>query len=103
MRLFVFLRAILVLVCLGTSSHALAKLTACTITINSTDERETLKASLNPNDFDFVELTQYGDDSESGTKWFDSACKAGVKCDVLAVSGHFGGNFFGFLTDYRWR
>ena len=62
-------------------------------------------------DFNFVELTDFattranvlktghGDIPLGGTKkdndWFLNACKTGIECDILVVSGHFGGAFFG--------
>ncbi len=68
------------------------KKTVCTITINSKDEREVFQQAL-PN-FNFIELTDAGDDND-GDDWMDESCQSGVKCDVLVVSGHFGGEFFG--------
>ncbi len=75
---------------------AAAKSTVCTVTINSKEERDVFQAKLNPADFDFIELTEYSSDiKEKRSDWFQKACEAGVKCDVLVVSGHFGGEFFG--------
>lgn len=81
-------------------SDAEAKRTVCSITINSEDEIERFKAGLKPkNAFEFVELTRFetAGDSQNFSKesWFENACKSGVKCDLLIVSGHFGGSFFG--------
>ena len=67
-----------------------AKKTVCSITINSNDEVEAAKKMLPAQDFDFIELTQMG-----GDDWFKRACEKKVSCDVLIVSGHFGGTFFG--------
>ena len=73
------------------------KPTVCTITINSSDEKEVFKSYLG-GEFNFVELTDF---KEQGDKdWFLGACKQGLECDILVVSGHFGGSFFG-ETDYR--
>ncbi|OFZ55920.1 MAG: hypothetical protein A2428_01980 [Bdellovibrionales bacterium RIFOXYC1_FULL_54_43] len=77
-----------------------SKYTVCTVTINSDDEKKVFQKYLKQKDFEFVELTekrpppgeQEEDDSEG---WFDSACRSGVQCDILLVSGHFGGGFFG--------
>ena len=69
------------------------KKTVCTITVNSPDEREIFKRYLPPNDFDFVELVERG-----RPDWLNSACRAGVKCDVLLISGHFDGGTE-FYTD----
>lgn len=73
--------------------------TVCTITINSANEKNTFKKLLPPGDFKFVELTSYNDGksdlARSGGGWFEKACEAKVQCDILVVSGHFGGTFFG--------
>ena len=78
------------------------KRTVCTITLNSSDEKQVFKKFLDPNRFQFVELTPAKrvsgldeDESQNTEHWFDQACATGVKCDVLVVSGHFGGSFFG--------
>ncbi|MCB0355452.1 MAG: hypothetical protein KDD40_00505 [Bdellovibrionales bacterium] len=74
--------------------------TVCTATVNSPQERESFKQHLSGKNFNFIELTDYTEaksKDERGSDWFDKACEAGVKCDVLVISGHFGGHFFGFL------
>ncbi|MBX3622383.1 MAG: hypothetical protein KF891_20650 [Rhizobacter sp.] len=58
--------------------------TVCTVTINSADEREVFKRHLPPGDYKFVELVQHGQPD-----WFARACKSGVTCDALIISGHF--------------
>ena len=83
------------------------KPTVCTITINSSDEREVFQSYLE-DDFNFVELTEFGAQNEgtldstsygyftsNKNDWLAEACKQGVECDVLVISGHFGGSFFG--------
>ena len=67
------------------------KPTVCTVTINSTEEKEVFQSYLG-DDFNFVELTEF---ASNGEDWFMGACKSGVECDILVVSGHFGGSFFG--------
>jgi HEAT repeat protein len=67
-----------------------AKLTVCTITINSDEEIDMFEKYLTKDKFNFVELTNKDDDD-----WFGTACKAGTKCDILIISGHFAGSFFG--------
>lgn len=79
-------------------ARAAAPYTVCTATINSSDEIEEFRRRLDPDKFNFVELTQYGGAAASergGDAWFDNACKAKVQCDVLLVSGHYAGYFFG--------
>jgi len=63
-----------------------AKRTVCTVTVNSADEREVFKKRLPEGDYDFVELVERG-----RPDWLASACRQGVRCDVLVVSGHFDG------------
>lgn len=59
------------------------KKTVCTITVNSPDEKEAFRRNL-PDDYQFVELVEHG-----RLDWFTAACRKGVRCDVLLVSGHF--------------
>jgi hypothetical protein len=68
-----------------TAAHA-AKKTVCTITVNSPDERDIFRRWLPADDFDFVELVERG-----RSDWLASACRAGVQCDALIISGHFDG------------
>ena len=67
--------------------------TVCTITVNSPDERETLKRHLPADRYQFVELVERG-----RPDWLASSCRAGVRCDVLVISGHFDGGTE-FYTD----
>jgi hypothetical protein len=69
------------------------KKTVCSITVNSADEREIFKRYLPHDEFDFVELVERG-----RPDWLASSCRAGVKCDVLLISGHFDGGTE-FYTD----
>ncbi|MGZ3806226.1 MAG: hypothetical protein ACXVB4_18575 [Pseudobdellovibrionaceae bacterium] len=66
----------------------------CSITINSSDEINYLKKALNPNFYEFKELVP--DDRQAYVlNWFDKACEMNYRCDILVISGHFGGEFFG--------
>ena len=88
---------------LMTASTSWAKKTVCSMTLNSDQEINLFKASFSKDQWDFVELTDYKDKNSSGgdnTSWFANACKAKVSCDVLVISGHFGGTFFG-ASDLR--
>jgi len=58
--------------------------TVCTITVNSSDEREAFRRNLPPAQFDVVELVD-----ASRPDWLAAACRKGVRCDVLVISGHF--------------
>lgn len=64
--------------------------TVCTVTINSDDEKKLFTDYLSKDSrYKFYELVTPKDN------WFEEACKSGVKCDVLVISGHFAGSFFG--------
>ena len=54
--------------------------------MNSTDEKEMLQRRLPEDQYEFVELVERGRDD-----WLEAACRTGVRCDVLVVSGHFDG------------
>ncbi len=77
------------------TGHALAadRKTVCTITVNSPDEGDIFKKYLPKVEYDFVELVERG-----RPDWLASACRAGVKCDLLLISGHFDGGTE-FYTD----
>ncbi|MEP7275603.1 MAG: hypothetical protein ABI812_04560 [Betaproteobacteria bacterium] len=63
-----------------------ARKTVCTITVNSADEKETMRRQLPPGEFDFIELVERG-----RPDWLASACSRRVACDVLVISGHYDG------------
>jgi hypothetical protein len=88
--------ALLVALC-AASAHA-DKKTVCTITVNSPDEKQIFRRSLPSDDFEFVELVERG-----RPDWLASACRAGVRCDVLVISGHFDGGdeFYSDRPDMR--
>ena len=77
--------------------HA-AKRTVCTITVNSPDEGDIFRRHLAADEFDFVELVERG-----RPDWLASACRKGVQCDVLLISGHFDGGteFYSDRLDAR--
>jgi hypothetical protein len=91
----------LLVVLLGTlwmlDAHA-AKSTVCTVTVNSPDEKETLRRTLPQDKFQFVELVERG-----RPDWLASACRQKVRCDVLVISGHFDGGteFYSDRLDAR--
>lgn len=72
--------------------------TVCTITINSADEKEVFQRSLPPDDYRFVELAD-----PQRPDWFASACRQGIRCDALIISGHFDGGteFYSDRVDAR--
>ena len=65
------------------------KPTVCSMTLNSKDEREVFRKYLGDS-FNFAELVN-PDDKE----WLKKGCESQIQCDILVVSGHFGGSFFG--------
>jgi len=60
--------------------------TVCTVTINSADEKASFMRQLPAARFRFVELVQPG-----RSDWLQAACRAGIRCDVLVISGHYDG------------
>ena len=70
-------------------AHAESR-TVCTITVNSADEKEAFRRHLPSDQYQFVELVE-----RDRPDWLESACRTGVRCDVLVISGHYdGGNEF---------
>lgn len=66
-------------------------MTVCTITVNSADEKEAFRRHLPADKFRFVELVERG-----RPDWLESARQAGIRCDVLIISGHYdGGDYAG--------
>ena len=62
----------------------------CSMTFNSSDEKKVMSSVYG----EAYELVPDNKDPN----WIKKACNAPVKCDVLLVSGHFGGVFFGEKT-----
>lgn len=81
-----------------------AKTNVCSITINSSDEIEVFKSMIGEKNANFIELTTLPDaETKDGQEaeykpeesFLKKACRQKIKCDVLVISGHFGGTFFG--------
>jgi hypothetical protein len=70
--------------------------TVCTITVNSPDEKDAFQRALPADKFRFVELVERG-----RPDWLASACREGIRCDVLIISGHYDGGheFFSDRTE----
>jgi hypothetical protein len=83
-RTFASLLALLVALCV-LEAHA-GKSTVYTVTVNSPNEKETLRRVLPEDKFQFVELVERG-----RPDWLASACRQSLRCDVLVISGHFDG------------
>src|SRR5262245_45173261 len=96
-RITLALVAALALAALATPSFADRK-TVCTITVNSPDEADVFKRNLPADNFEFVELVERG-----RPDWLASACRSGVRCDLLLISGHFDGGteFYSDRLDAR--
>ncbi len=91
-------KSFLVLIISFLSISAWAKKNVCAITINSNHEINLFKKSLSKEQWNFVELTDYADKDTKNSapnSWFLNSCNAKVSCDILIISGHFGGTFFG--------
>ena len=76
-------------------THSALALNICTMTFNSTDEKAALeKVYAQDPSAKFIELVPTNNDPH----WLQNACRQKVSCDVLLISGHFGGLFFGEKT-----
>ena len=65
--------------------------TVCTITVNSSNEKQAFERYLPKSRFDFVELVERG-----RPDWLESARRKGIRCDILVISGHYdGGDYAG--------
>ncbi len=93
-----FLLLAVVLGALSAHDAYAGKTTVCTITVNSPDEKETFRRNLPSDRFHFVELVERG-----RPDWLASACRKGIRCDVLLISGHFddGDEFYSDRLDSR--
>lgn len=66
--------------------------TLCEITLNSKDEKQVFEKHLTPMGYQAIELAP---EDDKDPLWFQKACQAVSHCDVMVISGHFGGLFFG--------
>ena len=78
---------------------AQGKYQVCSITINSANEIEAFRAHLPEEHFEFVELVPQvkGEHyKKHDSHWFYKSCgDQQYNCDIVIISGHFGGTFFG--------
>ncbi len=78
-----------------------SKKTVCSITVNSSEEREAFRSELNPNEYSWVELLPQNSPGletrfiPRDDLWIKKACREKIRCDVLVVSGHFASTFLG--------
>ncbi len=93
------LPVLVVLFALATAGWAIeaaaAKSTVCTITVNSANEKDAFRRYLPKDKYEFVELVEPGN-----RDWLASACQRKIQCDVLVISGHFGGAQVGATEFY---
>ncbi|MGK5089660.1 hypothetical protein WDW86_19070 [Bdellovibrionota bacterium FG-2] len=75
----------------------LPKHSVCSISIHSDTEMQAFKRLLPNRDFEFHDLTtrEQLSSGSSPVRKIKEACEQQIKCDVLSISGHFGGEFFG--------
>ena len=87
---------IFVLSSVNASSLNSEPITVCGITINSDNEFKAMTRALGPI-ASSVELVQYnkpdGRVEFEPEQWLDETCNSAVSCDVVVISGHFGGIF----------
>jgi len=89
-------RLVAMLLLLGLSAPAAARLRVCTLALNGPDEVETFRAYLGPDDFDFVDLSSALAPAPSADATAPPIrCPAELRCDVVVISAEFGGRFFG--------
>lgn len=74
--------------------------TVCKGQFNSLNEINEFMQNLDPCDFEVIDLTTYARPGDKAADWFGRACEAFDRdaskiCDVLLLSGHFAGEFFG--------
>ena len=68
------------------------KLNVCSITVNSSDERDAFRSQLDPNKYTWTELLPRPDKAHFIPRddyWLQRACKNQIRCDILVISGHF--------------
>lgn len=75
------------------------KKTICAVTVNSNNEINAFRKVLEPQGVQFVELAPRiettGQYPIVKKDWFQNACRQGIRCDSMVISGHFSGQFFG--------
>ncbi len=79
---------------IAANSTAFSKI-VCTMTFNSSDEKNVFQKTLTPLGYQILELVPDNKDPQ----WLQKSCAqmqtANQNCDSLLISGHFGGLFFG--------
>ncbi|MBL7545972.1 MAG: hypothetical protein JNL11_19290 [Bdellovibrionaceae bacterium] len=96
---------ILSLTFLGNFAFSTTKKTVCSITINSSNEVDQFKKHFSSKDWNFVELVPKTDETQTNNSnqandkhWLEDSCRPDIQCDILVISGHFSGSFFGKIS-----
>ncbi|MEN8182555.1 MAG: hypothetical protein ABFS46_08480, partial [Myxococcota bacterium] len=102
MRFCVPLLGLLGLAIVGSDGAAAEPVrTVCSVTLHSDQEIRSFRRHLPAEEYRFVELTEAtalegaGRDTMDPDDWLGAACESGIRCDILLISGHFAGSFFG--------
>ncbi len=74
-----------------TAFQSVSAKTICSMTFNSADEKNIFSKNLIPIGYELRELVPDNKDPF----WFQKSCASVKSCDLLVISGHFGGLFFG--------
>jgi hypothetical protein len=99
-KLSILSAAVLIIISVLAVGARAEKIHVCSITLNSNDEIELLKKRLDPYQYEFREFVPQNKDGKYVFGWFNKACESNYRCDVLLISGHFGGHFFGETSPY---
>jgi hypothetical protein len=83
---------LLVLALAAVAPASAAPFTVCTVGFHTPDEVHAFDEHLRPPTFETVQI---GPASPAQHDWLAAACRSGVRCDVVVLSGEFGGRFFG--------
>ena len=88
----------------GSFAQIPERINVCTMTLNSSDEAEVFRQYLPEDRFRFIELVPrdgYSVSEEEHQSWFTQVCQnPRISCDMLIISGHFAGMFFGTENDH---
>lgn len=71
--------------------------TVCTISFQGPEEVAEFRANLSPANFEMVALapSRPAEGETGGRSWLMQTCRREQRCDVLVMSGEFGGRYFG--------
>ena len=87
-----FRLSLLILALVAAAPASAAPFTVCTVGFHTPDEVHAFDEHLRPPAFETVPIGPASPDEQD---WLAAACRSGVRCDVVVLSGEFGGRFFG--------